>query len=456
MISPTTRPIRSAFPAIQIGLDFLIIGLCYVAFVRWQSPLASLPPLQTAFLASLGFVLAGEFLGVFHTGHHRPADYDILLISGSWLLGFVFAVFGGLLLSPLSEPLSYNNLVLWFLVSLLFVLLSHMLSRALFAWMSERGWTSRRCAILGNTALGRQLADAVAFDRDLGIRVEGIFNENADCQEGGFDDLLVAISQRKIDTVFIAVPMGMEEQIRAWIDRLADTTASVYLVPNLDAFDYLYSRWGFVGGHTVVSIFETPIYGVDGCLKRGLDVVLSVVGLLLSAPILLMAALAIKLTTVGPILFLQRRYGLDGKEISVWKFRTMTTMDNGMDVKQATKNDPRVTPIGRLLRRTSLDELPQLFNVLMGTMSLVGPRPYAIAHNEQFRSLIRGYMLRHKVKPGITGLAQVLGSRLETDTVEKMRARIELDHRYIRDWSLWLDLKIMVKTVAVVLRQQAH
>jgi putative colanic acid biosynthesis UDP-glucose lipid carrier transferase len=206
----------------------------------------------------------------------------------------------------------------------------------------------------------------------------------------------------------------------------------------------------------VVSIFETPIYGVDGCLKRGLDVVLSVVGLLLSAPILLMAGLAIKLTTVGPILFLQRRYGLDGKEISVWKFRTMTTMDNGMDVKQATKNDPRVTPIGRLLRRTSLDELPQLFNVLMGTMSLVGPRPYAIAHNEQFRSLIRGYMLRHKVKPGITGLAQVQGSRLETDTVEKMRARIELDHRYIRDWSLWLDLKIMVKTIAVVLRQQAH
>ena len=456
MISPTTRPIRSAFPAIQIALDFLIIGLCYVAVVRWQSPLASLPPLQTALLAALGFVIAGEFLGVFHTGHHRPADYDILLISGSWLLGFVVAVFGGFLLTPLSEPLSNNNLVLWFLVSLLFVLLSHMLSRALFAWMSERGWTSRRCAILGNTELGRQLADAVAFDRDLGIRVEGVFDHNADGQEGGFEDLLVAIGQRKIDTVFIAAPMSMDEKIRGWIDRLADTTASVYLVPNLDAFDYLYSRWGFVGGHTVVSIFETPIYGVDGCLKRGLDIALSILGLLLSAPILLMAALAIKLTTVGPVLFLQRRYGLDGKEISVWKFRTMTTMDNGSDVKQATKNDPRVTPIGRLLRRTSLDELPQLFNVLMGTMSLVGPRPYAIAHNEQFRSLIRGYMLRHKVKPGITGLAQVLGSRLETDTVEKMRARIELDHRYIRDWSLWLDLKIMVKTIAVVLRQQAH
>jgi putative colanic acid biosynthesis UDP-glucose lipid carrier transferase len=153
---------------------------------------------------------------------------------------------------------------------------------------------------------------------------------------------------------------------------------------------------------------------------------------------------------------LQRRYGLDGKEFLVWKFRTMMTCDNGPVVRQAIKNDPRVTSIGKILRRTSLDELPQLFNVLAGTMSLVGPRPYATAHNEQFRTLIRGYMLRHKVKPGITGLAQVLGSRLETDTVEKMVARIQLDHRYIRDWSLWLDVKILLKTIRVVLRQDAH
>ncbi|MFM9063818.1 MAG: exopolysaccharide biosynthesis polyprenyl glycosylphosphotransferase, partial [Pirellula sp.] len=270
------------------------------------------------------------------------------------------------------------------------------------------------------------------------------------------EDLLTDIRLRKIDTVFIAVPIQRDQMIRDWIDRLADTTVSVYLVPNLEAFDYLYSRWGFVGGHTVVSIFETPIYGIDGCLKRIFDVTLSFLGLILSLPIMILAALAIKLNSSGPVFFRQRRYGLDGQEIHVWKFRTMTTLDDGLDVKQAIKNDPRVTEVGRFLRRTSLDELPQLFNVLWGSMSLVGPRPYAIAHNEQFRSLIRGYMLRHKVKPGITGLAQILGSRLETDTVEKMRARIELDHRYIRDWSLWLDLKIMVKTIAVVLRQEAH
>jgi len=456
MISPTTRPVRSAFPAIQIAVDFLIIGFWYVGIVYWQRmPLVNLP-LQTVFLAALGFVVAGEFFGIFNTSHHRPADYDILLISGSWLSGFAFGVFAGFLLNPLGEPLGNSDLVLWFLMALLFILLFHMLGRGLFVWMSERGWSTRRCAILGNNQLGLQLAEAAYHDRDLGLTIAGIYDETAsdDCED--FQQLISAIRQRKIDTVFISAPIHMDEKIRYWIDRLADTTASVYLVPNLEAFDYLYSRWGFVGGHTVVSIFETPIYGIDGCLKRVSDVVLSILGLLIASPIMILAALAIKMNSTGPILFRQRRYGLDGKEILVWKFRTMTTMDDGAEVKQATKNDPRVTEVGRLLRRSSLDELPQLFNVLWGSMSLVGPRPYAIAHNEQFRSLIRGYMLRHKVKPGITGLAQVLGSRLETDTVDKMRARIELDHRYIRDWSLWLDLKIMVKTIAVVLRQEAH
>jgi putative colanic acid biosynthesis UDP-glucose lipid carrier transferase len=456
MISSTSRPVRSAFPAIQIALDFAIIAMSYLAILYWQTSSLAFPSLQNVFLAALGYVVAGEFFGIFNTSHHRPADYDILLISAAWFSGFAIAVSGGFLLSPTAEPLQSSQQVLWFILALVCILLVHMLGRGLFVWLSEQGWASRRCAVLGNNPLGHQLADAASFDRDLGLKIIGVLDENPESQARGFEDLLNDIRLRKIDTVFIAVPIQRDQMIRDWIDRLADTTVSVYLVPNLEAFDYLYSRWGFVGGHTVVSIFETPIYGIDGCLKRIFDVVLSFLGLILSLPIMILAALAIKLNSSGPVFFLQRRYGLDGQEIYVWKFRTMTTMDDGLDVKQATKNDPRVTEVGRFLRRTSLDELPQLFNVLWGSMSLVGPRPYAIAHNQQFRSLIRGYMLRHKVKPGITGLAQVLGSRLETDTVEKMRARIELDHRYIRDWSLWLDLKIMVKTIAVVLRQEAH
>ncbi|PLO77418.1 undecaprenyl-phosphate glucose phosphotransferase, partial [Klebsiella quasipneumoniae] len=171
--------------------------------------------------------------------------------------------------------------------------------------------------------------------------------------------------------------------------------------------------------------------------KRIEDIVISSIILLFISPILLIIACLIKLTSPGPIIFKQTRYGMDGKPIKVWKFRSMSVMENDNKVIQATKNDIRITKIGRLLRRTSLDELPQFFNVLFGGMSIVGPRPHAVAHNEQYRNLIEGYMLRHKVKPGITGWAQINGWRGETDTLEKMEKRVEFDLEYIREWSIW-------------------
>jgi putative colanic acid biosynthesis UDP-glucose lipid carrier transferase len=189
-------------------------------------------------------------------------------------------------------------------------------------------------------------------------------------------------------------------------------------------------------------------------LKRGFDlIVASLLLVLLAAPMVILGAL-IKCSSPGPVFFRQKRYGLSGEEIHVWKFRSMRCCDNGPTVLQATAGDARITPLGRVLRKTSLDELPQLFNEIAGNMSLVGPRPHATAHNEQYRPLIHGYMLRHKVKPGITGLAQVNGWRGETETIEKMQGRIEYDHRYIRDWSLWMDVKILFKTTWVVLRRE--
>ena len=208
-----------------------------------------------------------------------------------------------------------------------------------------------------------------------------------------------------------------------------------------------------MGGLPAVSVFENPLYGVDGVVKRIADVTIASAGLaVLGIPMLIIAAL-VKATSKGPVFFRQKRYGMDGEEILVWKFRSMRTCDNGPVVKQATKNDPRITRVGGILRKTSLDELPQLFNVMDGTMSLVGPRPHASAHNEHYRGQIRGYMLRHKVKPGITGLAQVNGCRGETETLDKMERRIEWDHRYIRRWSLWLDLKILFRTFTVIWSQ---
>jgi putative colanic acid biosynthesis UDP-glucose lipid carrier transferase len=202
----------------------------------------------------------------------------------------------------------------------------------------------------------------------------------------------------------------------------------------------------------VVAMCETPFHGYRGLIKRLMDVGFASAALVFLAPVLLGIAWAVKRSSPGPILFQQRRYGLDGREIMVYKFRTMTVCENGATVTQASRNDSRVTPIGRHLRRWSLDELPQLINVLQGTMSIVGPRPHAVAHNEEYRKLIKRYMVRHKVLPGITGLAQVRGCRGETARVEHMEARVLFDLEYMRRWSPMLDLEIILATAVAVVR----
>jgi len=271
--------------------------------------------------------------------------------------------------------------------------------------------------------------------------------------KGPLSDLVESSRRRELDMILVTLPMRAEARIQSLLEELSDTTCSVYLVPDFFMFELLHSKWGTVGGLPALSLFESPFYGVDGAVKRFLDLALGLPALAVAALPMTLIAVLIKLTSPGPVLFKQRRYGLDGREIRMWKFRSMTVCDDGPTVAQATRQDPRVTTLGRILRRTSLDELPQLFNVLAGTMSLVGPRPHATAHNEQYRGQIHGYMLRHKVKPGVTGLAQVEGCRGETDTLDKMRRRVELDLRYIRDWSLHLDLWILQKTLWVAWRQ---
>jgi putative colanic acid biosynthesis UDP-glucose lipid carrier transferase len=204
----------------------------------------------------------------------------------------------------------------------------------------------------------------------------------------------------------------------------------------------------------VLAVCETPFHGINGIIKRFSDIVLASAILALIAPVMLMIAVGIKRTSPGPVFFKQRRYGLDGREIYVYKFRSMTVCEDGGEIKQATRDDQRVTRFGAFLRATSLDELPQFINVLQGRMSVVGPRPHAVAHNEMYRKLISGYMIRHKVRPGITGLAQVNGERGETATLERMQARINYDLDYLRNWSLLLDLQIIFKTIFVVLKKQ--
>lgn len=319
----------------------------------------------------------------------------------------------------------------------------------------------RSAVIVGVTETGRRLADQFERSRFLGVQVKGFFDDRSPRRlgklpgpglRGRVADLPAFVKAHRVEAVFIALPMASQPRILKLLDEMRDTTSSIYFVPDMFMTDLIQARMDDVNGIPVVAVCESPFYGVSGLVKRLEDVVLAALILALIAPLLAAIAVGVKLDSPGPVIFRQRRYGLDGREIIVYKFRTMRVLEDGPNVPQAVRGDPRVTRFGAFLRRTSLDELPQFVNVLQGRMSIVGPRPHAIAHNETYRKLIKGYMVRHKVKPGITGLAQVSGARGETDTIEKMQRRIEYDIEYLRNWSLRLDLAIILRTIPVALK----
>ncbi|MFD1121339.1 undecaprenyl-phosphate glucose phosphotransferase [Methylophilus flavus] len=310
--------------------------------------------------------------------------------------------------------------------------------------------------IVGLNEQGILLADNLKEDYYQRINVLGFFEDRSPARLeeqadypvlGSLNELSTYLRLHTVHKLYIALPMSSHPRILKMLDDLKDTTTSIYFVPDIFVTDLIQGRVSEVNGIPVVSVCDTPFTGMDGFTKRTADVLFSLFVLILISPILLIIAIGIKLTSPGAIIFKQRRYGLDGQEILVYKFRSMTVTEDGGKVTQATKNDQRITPLGAFLRKTSLDELPQFINVLQGRMSVVGPRPHAVAHNEEYRKLIKGYMVRHKVKPGITGWAQVNGFRGETDTLEKMEQRVHYDLEYLRNWSPRLDMLIVAKTV---------
>ncbi len=316
----------------------------------------------------------------------------------------------------------------------------------------------RSAVIIGANDIGRRLAGQFATHKHLAVDFVGFFDDRGrerlgDLAHGRMlgrlDQLADYIRQAHIDAIFIALPMASQPRILKLLDDLKDSTLSVYFVPDIFVSDLIQARVDEIGDMPVVAVRDTPFKGLNGVVKRLSDLFIASLILILISPVMLACAIAVLRSSPGPILFKQRRYGLDGKEIIVYKFRSMTVCEDGPVVVQATRNDQRITPVGAFLRRTSLDELPQFINVLQGRMSVVGPRPHAVTHNEIYRKVVKGYMVRHKVKPGITGLAQVNGCRGETDTVDKMRKRIEYDLEYLRKWSLYLDLEIILRTAGV-------
>jgi len=321
-----------------------------------------------------------------------------------------------------------------------------------------------RAVVVGMNEQGCALADRLAGAGDTGIDMVGFFDDRTPERQRGRErhrllgrlpEIASYVKAHRVQLIYLSLPMASQPRIKELLDALKDTTASVYFVPDMFVTDLIQGRTDSVCGLPVISVCETPFRGPAGVLKRISDLVLASLILVLISPLMLAIALAVKLASPGPVLFRQRRYGLDGEEIVIYKFRSMNVTEDGGTIVQARKDDSRVTRLGGLLRKTSMDELPQFINVLQGRMSIVGPRPHAVAHNEQYRALIKSYMVRHKVRPGITGWAQVNGFRGETDSIEKMEGRIRCDLDYLRNWSLRLDLYIILKTVRLVFQDSA-
>ena len=330
----------------------------------------------------------------------------------------------------------------------------------LLRWRATLPELRRPAVIIGANQMGVRVGDMLNGRRAFGHDFLGFFEDRAKSRLSLPDHMQVLgplaelpgfIEAHGVKDVFVTLPLTSQPRILNLMAMLQNTTASLHFVPDVFGVSIIQGRLTDMGGIPVVGLLVTPFDGINGFVKRVSDVVLSCLILVGITPVLLLVALGVKLSSPGPVIFRQRRTGLDGEVIEVYKFRSMTTQDNGPVVQQATRDDPRITRFGAFIRKTSLDELPQFVNVLQGRMSIVGPRPHALAHNEQYRKIVKAYMARHKVKPGITGWAQVNGLRGETDTLDKMARRVEYDLEYLRNWSLGLDLLIIARTAKLMI-----
>jgi len=333
----------------------------------------------------------------------------------------------------------------------------HILLRLALREMRRRGMNTRRVVLVGAGDLAREVISRLRDASWTGFQVVGLYDDNLELHHKKIEGVRVRgapasfhklLRRRKVDELWLALPLHAEQRMKEILHDLRHSTVTIRFVPDIFGFRLIRHSVGEIAGIPIMDLNSTPMVGVNRLAKAVVDRILATVILIVVSPLMLSIAIAIRLTSRGPVLFRQRRHGWDGKPIRVYKFRTMCVHQEQIGaVTQATRNDPRVTPVGAFLRRTSLDELPQFINVLQGRMSIVGPRPHAMEHNEKYKDLVDAYMQRHQVKPGITGWAQINGWRGETDTIDKMQKRVEYDLFYIENWSLWFDLKIILITI---------
>ena len=446
---------KSSFSTLYRLTDVIVLTSIYFLVLSSRNVSYNQAMLVVLMVSILSFILCAEALDLYRSWRTQTITSLLKMTCTTWSITSILVL---LCVYFIPSIISYEDKVLWVYLaaSLPMLLVWRMVFREVLFIQRKQGRNTRYAAVIGATPSGFNLCKQIVENNQLGIELYGLFDDRSperlsqEFQEqitGKISDVLDAAKEGKIDFIYVAMPMSAEARIMEILNQCSDTTCNVYIIPNFFIYNLLNARWQTVGSMQTLSVFDTPFQGANNIIKRTEDILLgSIILALITIPMLLIS-IVIKLTSTGPIIFKQSRYGLDGKEIIIYKFRSMSTQDNGAEIKQATKNDTRVTKFGAFLRRTSLDELPQFINVLQGRMSIVGPRPHSVAHNEEYRKLIEGYMLRHKVKPGITGWAQINGFRGETETVNKMVKRVEYDLEYMHRWSIWLDFKIIITTI---------
>ncbi len=450
------KPDHSGFVWIHRVIDaFLPIGLL-LALTQLQNIPWHDRYLTMGLLGGFIFVIASQMVGVYRSWRGRSLFASAKLILNAWLLTWATLIVIAFLYKD-SENFSRLAVTLWAIITPIILIGYRVALRAILAKYRMHGNNTKTIAIIGAGKVGQHIANIIQNNPWLGYRVCAFYDDNTELHgteingipvKGCTNQIGNIVNQNHYSEIYICLPLRAEQKIKQILNELTDTTSVVKFVPDLFTFDLMHAKTSELKGIPVFSVYDTPLSSTSNqIIKRLEDVVFSFIILIFISPILLWVAFMVKKSSPGPVLFKQKRYGLNGKEIKVYKFRSMTTQDNGAVIKQATQNDPRVTPFGAFIRRTSLDELPQFINVLQGKMSIVGPRPHAVAHNEEYRRLVPKYMQRHLVKPGITGWAQINGWRGETDTLEKMEKRVQFDLHYINNWSLWLDIRIIILTV---------
>jgi putative colanic acid biosynthesis UDP-glucose lipid carrier transferase len=429
----------------------------FVCLLAWQEPWRG-PYFLICVLVFFGVADVLDAMPARILSAGARALRSLIDITLRWvaLLAFVWLL---LKLSDLGYSLNRPMLWTWALMTPLALWAAEHVALRVLHHSASAARVTRQAVIVGATNLGSRLEQRLTADAAMRIHVAGYFEDRAvsrlpaECVPrilGRFADVGEFVRKHGIDIVYITLPMTPQRRTVELVSSLRDSTASVYFVPDFTSFELMQPRFDMVEGIPVIAVCDSPFYGIRGAAKRLSDIAIAGAALLILAPLLFVIAIGVRLSSRGPAIYRQKRYGLDGRQIVVLKFRSLSVVEDGeRSYTQVARNDARLTAFGAFIRKTSLDELPQLFNVLLGDMSIVGPRPHAVAVNESYRQRIPGYMVRHKVKPGITGWAQVNGYR-GGDDLDSMTMRIAFDLEYLRHWSLGLDLIILFRTVAVL------